>query len=207
MVPHSDVFQRGNPTQKSIRRYGLQLCLHLHNHAWGHLAVSTRYRPLPKPSILFPMVRSAVVHQEGGMGTRDLSHTPHTQLLVPQAWAGVPAGTGAPWPPRAQALTAPHPSALLSHSRLPDYFNEDNDSHLGNSNPLTITILISFHYKSETSSLTFKALTIGNRVQSQAWVGWGPCRDSRVGGRGHPYPPWGCLRRYHPSASLGAGIK
>lgn len=87
------------------------------------------------------------------------------------AWAALsplPSGSEAPGP---LAQAAPHPSALLSHRRLPDYFNEDNDSHLGNSNPLTITILISFHYKSETSSLTFKTLAIGSSVESRGWVG------------------------------------
>lgn len=79
-----------------------------------------------------------------------------------------PRGIGAPQPPELLAQAASHPSALLSHPRLPDYFNEDNDSHLGNSNPLTITILISFHYKSETSSLTFKMLATGNSIESKA---------------------------------------
>lgn len=84
-----------------------------------------------------------------------------------------------------------HPSALLSHPRLPDYFNEDNDSHLGNSNPLTITILISFHYKSETSSLTFQTPAIGNFIYSKAWVGWGELREGwarlrGAGGLGNP---------------------
>lgn len=109
-------------------------------------------------------------------------------------WAGLPllpTGIGAPQPPGSLAQAASHPSALLSHPRLPDYFNEDNDSHLGNSNPLTITILISFHYKSETSSLTFKTLAIGNSVQSKAWVGWGKlwegwARLRGAGGIGDP---------------------
>lgn len=83
----------------------------------------------------------------------------------------LPAGTEAPRPAGSLAQAAAHPSALLSHPRLPDYFNEDNDSHLGNSNPLTITILISFHYKSETSSLTFKTLAIGSSVERRGWVG------------------------------------
>lgn len=111
----------------------------------------------------------------------DKSQHPTCSMWVWPPWQGCLCSLWAPrllmgiravQPPGPLAQAVSHPSALLSHPRLPDYFNEDNDSHLGNSHPLTITILISFHYKSETASLTFKTLAIGNSIAGRTWVGW-----------------------------------